>query len=71
MPDLIRHPASPSPWAERTLFAARTRVGWIPAQGRDDGSGCHETPAITSLTPAASRPCGPPVLPGPADARER
>ena len=25
-----RDPASPSPWAEMTLFAARTRVGWIP-----------------------------------------
>jgi len=39
MPDLIRHPASPSPWAERTLLAAQTRVGWIPAQGRNDEGG--------------------------------
>jgi hypothetical protein len=35
--DQIRHPASPSPWADKTLLAAQMRVGWIPAQGRCDG----------------------------------
>ncbi|CAN7442356.1 hypothetical protein LJR011_003165 [Agrobacterium tumefaciens] len=38
MPALSRYPASPSLWAEKTLLAALTRVGWIPAQGRNDGS---------------------------------
>jgi len=37
MPDLILHPASPNPWAEKSPPAAQTRVGWIPAQGRNDG----------------------------------
>ncbi|KVK48623.1 hypothetical protein L903_21445 [Agrobacterium sp. JL28] len=37
MPDLIRHPASPSPWAEKVFFTAWTRGGRIPAQGRNDG----------------------------------
>ncbi|WP_444832010.1 hypothetical protein [Agrobacterium sp.] len=37
MPDWIRHPASPSPWADKTLLAVQTRVGWIPAQGQYDG----------------------------------
>jgi len=39
MPALSRHPASPSPWAERILYATPTRVGCIPAQGRNDGCG--------------------------------
>lgn len=29
MPDLIRHPASPGPWAEKSPPAAQTRVGWF------------------------------------------
>ncbi|MGQ2960522.1 MAG: hypothetical protein ACT6RN_09190 [Agrobacterium sp.] len=37
IPALSRYPASPGPWAEKTLLAAQTRVGWIPAQGRNDG----------------------------------
>jgi hypothetical protein len=37
IPVLSQNPASPSPWAEKNLFAAQTRVGWIPAQGRHDG----------------------------------
>ncbi|MDA5250321.1 hypothetical protein OLQ21_25055, partial [Agrobacterium sp. MAFF210268] len=36
IPDLIRYPASPSPWAEKTLFAAQTRVGWMPDQATVD-----------------------------------
>ncbi|OAI85930.1 hypothetical protein AYO36_16480 [Exiguobacterium sp. KKBO11] len=42
IPALSRYPASPSPWAGNILFAAQTRVGWIPAHGRNDGSICRE-----------------------------
>jgi len=51
MPDLIRHPASPSPWAERILLAARTRFGWIPDQGRNDGRkcACKRIPASSTM----------------------
>ncbi|CUX30110.1 hypothetical protein AGR4C_Cc50345 [Agrobacterium tumefaciens str. Kerr 14] len=37
IPALSRYLASPSPWAEKTLPVAQTHVGWIPAQGRNDG----------------------------------
>ena len=56
MPDLIRHPASPSPWAERALPVAQTRAGWIPAQGRNDGRRKRrEQPGTGSLPHPYSR----------------
>jgi hypothetical protein len=42
IPALSRNPASPSHWAEKSLFAAQTRAGWMPGQARHDeekGSG--------------------------------
>jgi len=43
MPDLIRHPADARLRGETTLFSPSPWAGWIPAQGRDDGSGSGKT----------------------------
>jgi len=52
MPDLIRHPASPSPWAEK-LFSSREGCGgWIPAHGRHDEETGMTSPARNRFTPA-------------------
>ncbi len=44
-------PASPSLWAEKSLFAAQTRVGWIPVTGTGMRIGRRGNPSQAALAP--------------------